>query len=443
MKLLRLILVLLLFSVVACGKMPQYASEEDLQEAQIQYDSGFQLLQSQDLMEAFPHFIQVAERLEVLPEDMDSDEKLLVSRAYYQMSFVFKRKIETNAEIDALKRALYYQRMVNDSTRVLRTTLELADAYGSIMEHDSAAYYLAVVMPYLDTVNGDLDNYYSAQHLLSDLYYSRHEFDSCFLVQQELIAFKKRRGIVAKNDSVSLGIVMFHSPYYLQSKPYLLKVLDIDVGDVERGAIMSLLARIYEEEGNADSAAFCQTFHATYVKAESDRVSDGMLAVKQYERFKAERDARLQALREEKDARKEQKTRCIWLAIGVLMVVVLVWLLFTKRKKHLNALKDKDFEALQIKVQAIFSDRLNNKMERIRNEFNTAYPEALSKLKTAYPELSETELDICLLSFFSFRLKEAADLLDLRENTVAKYRTAIKKKTQTDDLEGVLKPFLG
>ena len=82
-------------------------------------------------------------------------------------------------------------------------------------------------------------------------------------------------------------------------------------------------------------------------------------------------------------------------------------------------------------------------MERIRNAFNAAYPEALAKLKAAHPELSETELDICLLSFFSFRLKEAADLLDLRENTVAKYRTAIKKKIQTDDLEGVLKPFLG
>ena len=443
MKLLRLILVLLLFSVVACGKMPQYASEEDLQEAQIQYDSGFQLLQSQDLMEAFPHFIQVAERLEVLPEDMDSDEKLLVSRTYYQMSFIFKRKIETNAEIDALKRALYYQRMVNDSTWVLRTTLELANAYGSIMEHDSAAYHLAVVMPYLDTVNGDLNNYFSAQFLLSDLYYSQHEFDSCFLVQQELIAFKTRRDIDTKNDSVSLGIAMFHSPYILQSKPYLLKVLDADFGDMERGAIMSLLARIYEAEGNADSVAFCQTFHTTYVKAESDRVSDGMLAVKQYERFKAERDVRLQALREEKDTRKAQKTRCIWLVVVVLVALAAVWLFISRRKKHLSALKNKDCEALQIKVQAIFSDRLNNKMERIRNAFNAAYPEALAKLKAAHPELSETELDICLLSFFSFRLKEAADLLDLRENTVAKYRTAIKKKIQTDDLEGVLKPFLG
>lgn len=429
--------------VAACARVPQQASKEAFQEAQCQYDSGFQLFENKALMEAFPYFIQVAGKLEVLPEDMNSEEKLLTSQAYYRMGLVFKSKMETNAEIETLKRALYYQQMVNDSSLVLRSSLTLARAYSVIRESDSARYYLNRVAPLIDTVSGDLVDYYSAQMLLSDLYYDQHKFDSCFFVQQELIAFKTRRDIDTKNDSVSLGIAMFHSPYILQSKPYLLKVLDADFGDMERGAIMSLLARIYEAEGNADSVAFCQTFHATYVQAESDRVSDGMLAVKQYERFKTERDARLQALREEKDARNAQKTRCIWIVVVVLVAFAAVWLFFSRRRRHLNALKDKDHEALQIKVQAIFSDRMNNKMERIRNEFNASYPDALEKLQAAYPELSDTELDICLLSFFSFRLKEAADLLNLRENTVAKYRTAIKKKTQTDDLEGFLKPFLG
>lgn len=429
--------------VAACARVPQQASKEAFQEAQCQYDSGFQLFENKALMEAFPYFIQVAGKLEVLPEDMDSAAMRLTSQAYVQMAHVFKLYIEDNAEIDALKRALYYQRMVNDTSLTMHANLELADAYFCIMEHDSAAYYLDRVRPYLDTFNGNLDNYFSAQRLVSDLYYDLHEFDSCFLVMHELIAFKTRRDIDTKNDSVNLGITMFHSPYCLQSKPYLLKTLDCDIDDMKLGAVMSLLARIYELEGNADSVAFCQKYHASYVKAETDRDSDGLLAVKQYERFKAERDARLRALREEKDARKAQNTRCIWIVVVVLVVLAAVWLFFTRRRHHLNALKDKDHEALQIKVQAVFSDRMNNKMERIRNEFNASYPDALAKLQAAYPELSETELDICLLSFFSFRLKEAADLLDLRENTVAKYRTTIKKKTQTDDLEGVLKPFLG
>ena len=103
MKRLRYLLdLLLLLFMAACGKMPEQAHPEAIDKAQIQYDSGFQLFENKALMEAFPYFIQVAEKLEVLPEDMNSEEKLLTSRAYYQMGLVFKTKMETNAEIETL-----------------------------------------------------------------------------------------------------------------------------------------------------------------------------------------------------------------------------------------------------------------------------------------------------------------------------------------------------
>ena len=157
--------LLLLLSMMACARMPEQAHHEAMDKVQIQYDSGYHLLEDKEWMEAFPHFIHVAESLEVLPEDMGPDEILLVSRAYYQMGLVFKQKIETNAEIDALKRALCYQRMVNDSTWTLRSSLALARAYSSIKENDSARYYLNLVAPMIDTVTDDLSNYYSAQLL--------------------------------------------------------------------------------------------------------------------------------------------------------------------------------------------------------------------------------------------------------------------------------------
>ena len=450
--------IFLLF-VVSCGSVPQHASPEDLEEAKAHYDSGFVCLQQDSLMQAFPYFIQVAEKLEYLPEDMTDEEMLLASRAYYQMAHVFRFKIENNAEIDALKQALFYQRTVNDSTWIFRSSLELAHAFFVIKESDSARYYYNEILPYIDTLSGDLDDYYSAQLLLSDLYYSQHEFDSCFQVQRETIAFKTRRGIDTKRDSVSLGIAMFHSPYILQSKPYLLKVLDTDIGEVERGAIMSLLARIYEAEGNADSVLFCQKFHASYVKAESDRVSDGMLAVKQYEKYKAERDARLSALREHKQAQKMNALRAVIVVVALLLLAALAFVVYHRRykkkaveqqeaisrdlQKAQGTLEAKELETLRLKVDAIYNDRHNKKGQRILEVFNTAYPEALSQLKAAHPDLNDTELDICVLSYFPFRMKEIADILDLRENTVSKYRTAIKKKTQTETFEGLWKPFVG
>jgi DNA-binding CsgD family transcriptional regulator len=262
----------------------------------------------------------------------------------------------------------------------------------------------------------------------------------------------------ATNDSVSLGIGMYHSPYRLEAKPYLLKVLDMQTGDLERSAIMSLLEQIYEEEGNADSAAFCHSFNKTYVKAESDRVSDGMLAVKQYENYKTERDARLTALREQTQAQKTNKLRVVSVVAALLLLAAAAFVVYHRvyRKKMTQAneaiqrdlqaahgaLEAQANEALRMKVQAIYDDKRNNTFNRILEVFNEAYPDALMKLKAAHPDLSDTELDICVLSMFPFRTKEIADILDLRENTVSKYRTAIKKKTQTETFEGLWAPFV-
>ena len=90
------------------------------------------------------------------------------------------------------------------------------------------------------------------------------------------------------------------------------------------------------------------------------------------------------------------------------------------------------------KVTAIYQDKLGNKAKRIFEAFKEAHPDAVSKLKASYPDLTDTELDICVLSSFNFRLEEIANILDLRENTVAKYRSSIKKKTGIESVENLM-----
>ncbi len=176
----------LLLAVIACGKMQQHASPDELQEAKAQYDSGFVCLQHDSLMQAFPHFIQVAGKLEYLPEDMTDEEMLLASRAYYQMAHVFKRKIENNAEIDALRWALGYQKRIQNTTWMVWTTQSLASAFQTIMEDDSARIYLNWVMPYLDTVSDNVWDYIGAQQLLSSLYFDKQKLDSSLAVQRDI-----------------------------------------------------------------------------------------------------------------------------------------------------------------------------------------------------------------------------------------------------------------
>lgn len=102
----------------------------------------------------------------------------------------------------------------------------------------------------------------------------------------------------------------------------------------------------------------------------------------------------------------------------------------------------RNLEMLQQRVMDIYQSGGKDRLQRILEAMDEAYPQATARLKAAYPDLSEPEVNACVLSFFSFRLKETADIMGLRDNTVAKHRTSIKKKTQTTDLECLMKPFL-
>lgn len=85
-------------------------------------------------------------------------------------------------------------------------------------------------------------------------------------------------------------------------------------------------------------------------------------------------------------------------------------------------------EMLQQQVVAIYQTGQKDRLQRIMEAFETVYPNALEKLKSAYPDLNKTELNLVFLSFFQFRIKEEADLLGISENTVMKYRSKLNKK---------------
>jgi len=89
-------------------------------------------------------------------------------------------------------------------------------------------------------------------------------------------------------------------------------------------------------------------------------------------------------------------------------------------------------EILQQRVADIYQSNTKNRMQRILEAVDDTYPQVAEKLKSAYPELNETERHILLLNFLHFRIKEEADLLGLRENTVGKYRSNLGKTLGKD-----------
>ena len=91
------------------------------------------------------------------------------------------------------------------------------------------------------------------------------------------------------------------------------------------------------------------------------------------------------------------------------------------------ALKEKTFEDLLKEVKTLY-DKADPSREGILEAFNKAYPDVYEKLKFTYPDLSEQERDLLVLNFLKFRIKEEAEILELSQNTVMKYRSDLIKK---------------
>ena len=87
---------------------------------------------------------------------------------------------------------------------------------------------------------------------------------------------------------------------------------------------------------------------------------------------------------------------------------------------------------LQQQANAIYQSGQKDRLQRIMEAFESAYPKGIEKMKSAYPDLSKTERKLVVLTFLGFRIKEEADLLGLSENTVAKYRSYLKNKGDFD-----------
>jgi len=70
--------------------------------------------------------------------------------------------------------------------------------------------------------------------------------------------------------------------------------------------------------------------------------------------------------------------------------------------------------------------------EAAQTSVEMAYPNLYAILAEKYPNLTETETKICLLSFCDISNAEMAELLGLRLNTINQNRSTLRKKLNLD-----------
>ena len=378
----------------SCQRRANKDYMQRLEKAKSYHSEAVDLYENDSLKQTLSKFIDVLSLIESLPEYMTEEEKLLASKTYCNISRLCLSKLESNIKKMAIQRALYYQNISEEVDTIVFSNicLTIASMFQSKTETDSILYYLNTAKPYIDSTYNNGYVYLLSLHVLSTVYYNQGKFDSCFQVKRDMIAYKSRNRLDAKIDSMTLGIQMFHSPYKLQSKPYLLKALEYESDDVTVGMVMLLLEKIYQNENNVDSVAFCQKYYKPYAQAEINRVLTTNNFFELYDDYAEKRDAKLADLRKHKEKRKRMSI----ILIAVVVSASVLFFIFRKNKikydkqsKHLNSIiadnkfkhslvdgkiKKMNVELRKkeeiIKAKDLELDEIKERMERMENAPN-------------------------------------------------------------------------
>lgn len=162
------------------------------------------------------------------------------------------------------------------------------------------------------------------------------------------------------------------------------------------------------------------------------------------------------------ERQKSHQRIILIVAAAVLVLLIMGWVVYISHKRHKKteatlleeqqhqreafdrqmdaaqtAIKEQTQEHLLKQTHEIYSR--GNPRKRIIDAFNATYPHAYERLKASYPDLTDQECDLLVLNFLEFRIKEEAEILELSQNTVMKYRSNLIKKVGKEPVVELLK----
>ncbi len=388
---------------------------------------------------------------------------------YGRLAELFSGQFMQEPAIVCCKRALEFQEIEPGSPLNQSSLLYLlGKQYDKLNQYDSAAYYYDEALRLLPDTNNlvyrDLVSQYAilkyetendAESFIQDL--------GCMVAQAADESEKLTRYLtigafyadVGQNDSALkyLTPVFMYKDDYQMTREAARCMRDIyqSQGDslkVIQYAMYLTDNEVHEGESNAQVSQLNELFQRHL----------------QWKQKKAESERKLA----EQLAARRRLVRGVVTAVVVLLVVGLgLWWWLAKRKKEheaetqtwhmekqqlqtqvddaLQQLQTQADDALQQaramlpqRVNEIYSSKVENRLERIMDEFEAAYPKALERLAAAHPELNEVERQMAVLNFLHFRAKEEANLTGYTEGTTLKYRSNLNKKAGSDPISALL-----
>ena len=437
--------------------------------ARAHYINGVGFYERDSLIEACEEYLYALRMMEG-----HFEEKVLVGHKARFMALTYNRLVELfsaqymqEPAIYCGKQSLAYDKKAQSSSeKIANTYFFIAKQYGKLEEADSAAYYYKMALethPDRKTLV-----YRDAVCLLALSEFRTHHDTLASLDSLKSMMVQAASEAEMLTRFMAIGSIYHDIGQYDSAKVYLERAVEKYPKGANTAAIY--LRDIALKEGDTvkanQYALILAEKGATAAnnQARASQLNDMFQQHLQWEQEKAEAERR----QTEQLAARRRMVRGVVTAVVVLLVLGLgLWLWMAKRRKEheaetqtlneekqqlqtqvddaLQQLQTQADDALQQaramlpqRVADLYRAKVPNRLERIMDEFEAAYPQALEKLAAAYPELNETERQIAVLNFLHFRAKEEADLLDLSENTVNKYRSNLRKKTENASFSSFL-----
>ena len=409
------------------------------------------------------------------------EEKVLVGHkarfmalTYNRLGDLFSEQFMQEPAIYCYKQALVYNRIAPTSPYGCSNILyRIGKQYGKLKVADSAAYYYEMAMELLPDRNNMIYRDIVSSRALSE--FSFHG--------DAITALDSLKSMVAQasdeaeriNRYMSIGGIYYTLGQYDSAKIYLEPVFEKD--SYRAIVVAQPLHKIATCEGDALKASQ----YALVLAKEGATAANSQARASQlndlFQSYLQENQETALALE-----RQKARRRNLWIGgmVALLAIVGLAVAIVTRRS-HRKRLAAQEAEAqrrldeasqrlseasqrhdaaereLQTKVEqatlhtkevlqqramALYHGKEKDKLQRILAEFDGAYPKTYERMMAAYPDLSMQEYELCVLGYFDFRAKEIAQLMDLQEGTVYRYRSTIRKKTGADDLEALMGRFL-
>jgi tetratricopeptide (TPR) repeat protein len=329
------------------------------------------------------------------------DNKTLQSVLAQNISIVYRTTKQYDKAMDYLNQSF---NLNNDSSRILRYYLNLSRIYSDMGQSDSAYWYSAKLKNQVDNHRGDMKLQASIYQVLASVEKNNGNYDEAFKYQDKYTTAIEK--ITEERLEQSVYEVQRKYDYEIMRNHYIQRI-----STLQSWAIIMLIAIVI---GGALFSWYTLKQKTEYLKTQQQiEILRGI-------------SAELKKSLESKTSARNQNMRQL-----------LLWKFdVVKKSALLDQFSTSEMSASEMVKEfrkIVYNGKKDDHWQHILSVINEMNEGVFEKMELLFPNLTETEQKIAILTYSEMTVRDISIILNLSPNTVQKYRSDLRKKLNIDD----------